>query len=62
MRARVRDVAYALTGISILTIHYFIPYTILKNAEGFSLYAFWGLLATVWLLITIAYLKGHVDE
>jgi hypothetical protein len=62
MKARVRDIAYALTGISILTIHYLIPYTVLKNAEGFSLYAFWGLLATLWLLITIIYLKGDADE
>ncbi len=62
MRARVRDISYALAGISILLIHYLVPYTMLKNAEGFSLYAFWGTLATIWLLITIIYLKGDRDE
>ena len=55
MRIKSRYLVYAVLALVILLIHYAIPYTILRNVTGFTLYAFWTLLSLVWVVVTLVF-------
>jgi len=57
MKLRGKDIAYLTLGLGTLIAHYVIPYSFLRSASGFTLYAFWGCLVLAWLAITLAYLR-----
>ena len=57
MKLRRKDLAYLITGFGVVLAHYVIPYGLLRNAAGFTLYVFWSLLVLGWLIITLGYLR-----
>ncbi len=52
--------AYLIALLIVLALHYAIPFTVLKEARGFELLAYWSILVTVWALLTGIYLEKRV--
>lgn len=58
MRFRGRALkAYVVASLAVLALHYLVPYTVLHGAEGFTLYAFWSILAATWVVATVVFVS-----
>jgi len=51
---------YIALGLIVISLHYIIPYSILREASGFSLFIYWVSLAAAWIAITVIYLRRWV--
>ena len=54
------DLGYLATLFLTLLLHYVIPFTILRECNGFELYTYWLLLAIAWLVVTGIYIEKKV--
>ncbi len=54
------DIAYLTALLIALALHYAIPFTVLKEARGFELFAYWSILVVVWALLTGIYIEKRV--
>ena len=54
------DVMYFVALLTVLVLHYVIPFTVLKEARGFELFTYWTTLVALWALITGIYIEKRV--
>ena len=48
---------YLAFSLMLILAHYIVPYTILRNSKGFTLFLFWSLLVALWVIVTIIFIE-----
>ncbi len=56
-----RDKAYLVWSLLVLTLSYTVPYLALRECRDLSLYAFWLVLTLVHFTVTLIYLRGDAS-
>ena len=54
------DIVYLAVLLTVLALHYVVPFTVLKEAKGFELFAYWSILVIAWALLTGIYIEKRV--
>ena len=51
------DLRYLIALLATITLHYVIPFTLLRESRGFELFAFWTVLVAAFAIVTGIYVE-----